>query len=250
MMRLSKSRSKAADDHLATRPPPCGPHRGSAVTAAVPICLPPPQPFPPSIVVDLPIDGRHCMPARSAYARLDDLVSWLAASVLVTAGVIYALRDRRRPAPAAYIPPRATPAQEPRTLQERRAAEPSRGRQAGTPAHIPWRGWKDVLVRTYYEIHSDRLMALAGSVAFYSLLALFPAIAAAVSSYALFADAGAITKHLSIASDIIPAGALDLLNTEIARIAAKSDGRLTVGFLVGLGVALWSANAGMKSIFD
>ena len=68
------------------------------------------------------------MPARSAHARLDDLVSWLAASVLVTAGVIYALRDRRGPAPAAYIPPRATPAQEPRTLQERRAAEPGRGR--------------------------------------------------------------------------------------------------------------------------
>jgi membrane protein len=190
------------------------------------------------------------MPARSAFARLDDLVSWLAASVLVTAGVIYTLRDQRRPAPAAYVPPRATPAQEPQTLQKRRAAEPGRGRQARTPAHIPWRGWKDVLVRTYYEIQSDRLLALAGSVAFFSLLALFPAIAAAVSSYALFADAGAITKHLSIASDIIPGGALDLLNTEIARIAAKSDGRLTFGFLVGLGVALWSANAGMKSIFD
>src|SRR4029077_11978272 len=32
--------------------------------------------------------------------------------------------------------------------------------------------------------------------------------------------------------------------------AAKSDGRLTLGFAIGLGIALWSANAGMKSIFD
>jgi hypothetical protein len=35
-----------------------------------------------------------------------------------------------------------------------------------------------------------------------------PAIAAGVSSYALFADAATIGKHLSIAADIVPAGAL------------------------------------------
>ena len=86
--------------------------------------------------------------------------------------------------------------------------------------------------------------------AFYSLVALFPAIAAGVSSYALFANAATISKHLSIAADIVPAGALDILRDEITRIAAKSDGRLTFGFLLGLGIALWSANAGMKAIFD
>ena len=47
-----------------------------------------------------------------------------------------------------------------------------------------------------------------------------------------------------------PAASLDLLREEITRIAAKSDGKLTFGFLFGLGIALWSANAGMKAIFD
>src|SRR5262249_12483917 len=51
-------------------------------------------------------------------------------------------------------------------------------------------------------------------------------------------------------SDIVPAGTLDLLGGEISRIAAKSDGKLTFGFVLGLGIALWSANAGMKAIFD
>ncbi len=69
-------------------------------------------------------------------------------------------------------------------------------------------------------------------------------------SYALFADAGTIARHLSIAADIVPAGGLDLLGQEITRIAAKSDGRLTFGFVAGLLLALWSANAGMKAIFD
>ncbi len=190
------------------------------------------------------------MPSHSANPRFHDLVSWFAASVLVTAGVIYALErgsGRRKP---AHVPPRPTPAQEPLTVQHLRAAEPGRGRRARGPMQIPWRGWKDIFVRCYYEIQNDRLLALAASVVFYSLVALFPAIAAGVSVYALFADAATIGKHLSIAANIVPAGALDILGVEIARIAAKSDGRLTFGFLLGLGIALWSANAGMKAIFD
>jgi membrane protein len=185
-------------------------------------------------------------------ARLENLASWFAASVLVTAGVIYALKeenDRPRSHPIP-VPPRATPAQEPPILQRRRATELGRGRHAHRPLRIPLRGWKDVLVRTYREIQDDRLLALAAGVAFYSLIALFPAVAAGVSSYALFADAATVSKHLAVAADIVPTGGLDILRDEITRIAAKSDGRLTFGFLLGLGIALWSANAGMKAIFD
>jgi membrane protein len=192
------------------------------------------------------------MAVHPQYSRLENLLSWFAASVMVAAGVIYALREaHERPQPRLQpIPPRATPAQEPLTVQELRAAQRGRGRRAHAPLQIPWRGWKDILLRTYHEILDDRLLALAGGVAFYGLLALFPAIAAGVSVYALFADAATMSKHLSIAANIVPAGTLDLLGEEISRIAAKSDGKLTFGFLVGLAIALWSANAGMKAIFD
>jgi len=194
---------------------------------------------------------RRLVPVPS---RLDDIVSWIAAATAVFAGVLYILnvQNKRRGhgADVAFVPPRATPAQEPLALQRRRAGEPGRGRHSPAPSHIPWLGWKDILVRTYREIQQDRLLALAAGVVFYSLVALFPAIAAGVTVYALFADAATIAKHLSIASGIVPAGVLDILSDEIARIAAKSEGRLTLGFLLGLGVALWSANAGMKAIFD
>jgi membrane protein len=169
---------------------------------------------------------------------------------MVAASVIYAfkLQDERRQPATERLPPRATPAQEPLSLQEVRAAERGRGRQAHKPMQISRRGWTDIFVRTYWEIQSDRLLALAAGVVFYSLVALFPAIAAGVSSYALFADAATIGKHLSTAADIVPASILDMMNAEITRIAAKSDGRLTFGFLLGLGIALWSANAGMKAM--
>ena len=63
-----------------------------------------------------------------------------------------------------------------------------RGRSADTPSEIPVRGWKDILVRTYGEIGEDRVIAIAAGVAFYVLLAIFPAIAALVSRS--FADPG------------------------------------------------------------
>jgi membrane protein len=185
-----------------------------------------------------------------AESRIDNLVSWFAASVLTAAAVIYAVKRDHDHRQADVGFDNAGPATEPLSLQLARAEEDGRGRTATTPAHIPWRGWKDIIIRTYHEIQNDRLMSLAAGVVFYSLVALFPAIAAGVSSYALFSNAATIANHLSLLSDIVPGGSLDLLRDEITRIASRSDGRLTLGFVVGLAIALWSANAGMKAIFD
>jgi hypothetical protein len=62
-----------------------------------------------------------------------------------------------------------------------------RGRRAVAPWQILWKGWKDILVRTYEQLDEDRVLAVAAGVVFYGLLALFPAITALVSCYALFA---------------------------------------------------------------
>jgi membrane protein len=121
---------------------------------------------------------------------------------------------------------------------------------ASGSSEFPWRGWRNVLRHLYEEIGRDRLLALAAAVAFYSLLALFPAITAAVSLYALFADPGTISSHLSLLAGIIPSAVLNIVGDEITRVAAQSNGKLTFGFVFGLMLALWSANAGMKATFD
>jgi membrane protein len=183
-------------------------------------------------------------------SRLESLLAWFAASVLTATAVIYAMKrdDDRHKAEVAFGSD--NPASEPLSLQEARARERGRGRKARTPVHIPWRGWKDILIRSYHEIQEDRVMTLAAGVAFYSLVALFPAIAAGVSVYAFFSDAASIANHLSLAADIVPTASLDLLRDEITRIAGRNEGRLTFNFLLGFGIALWSANAGTKAIFD
>jgi membrane protein len=139
---------------------------------------------------------------------------------------------------------------QPVSAQLRRAKEQGRGRHAVAPWHIPSAGWKDIFWRVYVSVNDNRLLAVAAGVVFYSLLAIFPAIAAFVSLYGLIADASTIDSHLSLAAGIFPAGAVDILHEQITRLTAKSDAKLSLGFITGLAVALWSANAGMKAIID
>jgi membrane protein len=125
-----------------------------------------------------------------------------------------------------------------------------RGRRALAPWQIPWRGWKDILIRTYQQINEDRLLAVAAGVVFYGLLALFPAITALVSSYALFAKAATINDHLFMLSDILPSGAFDIVKDQVGRVLAKGDVKLGMAFGVSFLLAVWSANGGMKAIID
>ena len=142
------------------------------------------------------------------------------------------------------------PSDEPRNWQLERAREPGRGREATAPWQIPWTGWKDILRRTYAEIGDDRLLAIAAGVVFYALLALFPAVTALVSSYGLFADYATINDHLAIAATVVPAGGMGIIQEQVGRVVAKGDVKLSLAFVVGLALALWSANAGMKAIID
>jgi membrane protein len=112
-----------------------------------------------------------------------------------------------------------------------------------------WPWWRAVLLETYEAMSRDRLLAVAAGVVFYALLAIFPAITAFVSFYGLFANAGAVQDHLSILANVLPSGALTIVQEQIERIASKPSG-LSVGFAVGFLIALWSANAGVKAMMD
>ena len=123
------------------------------------------------------------------------------------------------------------------------ARETGRGRQAISPWQIPWRGWKDIFLRTYKEIQEDRLLAVAAGVVFFGLLAFFPAVTAFVSLYGLFVDPGTIRDHLDLAASVMPAGAVQILREQVERIVSKPPSALGFAFLVSIGIALWSANS-------
>jgi membrane protein len=130
------------------------------------------------------------------------------------------------------------------------AAKPGRGRGAQSPTEIPAKGWWDIVWRVYGEVNDDRIQAVAAGVTFYALLALFPAIAAFVSLYGLFADPATISDQLSALGGFLPGGAIDVIGGQVQRLTANKTSALGFASLFGLAVSLWSANAGMKAIFD
>jgi membrane protein len=126
----------------------------------------------------------------------------------------------------------------------------SRGRHAVSPWQIPWKGWKDILLRTYQEMNEDRLLAVAAGVVFYGLLALFPAITALVSCYALLADPSTVNQHLASLGAMLPGGAMDIVKEQVDRVLSKGNVKLGTAFAFSFLLALWSANGGVKAMID
>jgi membrane protein len=115
-----------------------------------------------------------------------------------------------------------------------RAHEPGRGREANSPGEIPARGWADILWRMLWGISEDRILSTSGGVAFFALLAVFPAIATIVSLYGLFADTSTIRGHLSLLAGILPGGVLDLIGDQISLITAQGSDTLSIAFITRL----------------
>jgi membrane protein len=187
-----------------------------------------------------------------------ELPVWLALGAMALLSLVTPARRMRATAARTPKPPAEEPrpfgeprsSEEPRSIELRRAHEDGRGRHATHPLQIPWTGWKDILWRTYTEMQSDRLLSIAGGVAFFVLLAIFPAITALVSAYGLFFNASTIANNLSLLQDIVPANVLSIVHEQAQRIAANSGRALSVGIIVGILVSLWSAMSGVKAMID
>lgn len=178
--------------------------------------------------------------------------SWL----LVAATAIFVLTAERYFQESGLIRPgppqdhRNQEAHSPETNPASAGAQPGHGRRSKSPFKIPWAGWKDIFWRTYQRIGDDRLLATAGGVVFFGLLAIFPAVTALVSSYGLFADPSTISANLQTLATMLPEGSFQIVQDQVARVVSKGNTALGATFLFGLVLAIWSANAGVKAIFD
>lgn len=187
-----------------------------------------------------------------AARRSGQLDSWL----LVAATVVFVLIAERYFQDPGVIRPgppqdhHNNEASSPETSVTRAATQPGRGRRSRSPFAIPWAGWKDIFWRTYQRIDDDRLLATAGGVVFFGLLSIFPAVTALVSSYGLFADPATISANLQTLATMLPEGSFQIVEDQVGRVVSKGNTTLGATFLLGLLLAIWSANAGVKSIFD
>ncbi|KJS42842.1 MAG: membrane protein [Rhodospirillaceae bacterium BRH_c57] len=124
----------------------------------------------------------------------------------------------------------------------------ARGRGAARPLDVPMKGWKDVLFRVKDEITNDNISVVSGGVAFFSLLAIFPAIAAGVAIYGLIASPQDVQQQVQAMSQMMPPEAQGILEKQMNDAAQSSSGAMGFGAIAGILFALWSASKGTKSL--
>ena len=142
--------------------------------------------------------------------------------------------------------PQVTPSSSPLASHSR----DERGRDACSPSDIPVRGLWDVSLRVLSRLTYDRVTLAAAGVSFYVMLSLFPGLAALVSLYGLIADPTTIAGRLDFLSELLPADGVSMILGQLQALADENNSTLSTGFLVGLGVSLFSARNGMLALFE
>jgi membrane protein len=122
------------------------------------------------------------------------------------------------------------------------------GREADRPSEIPPRGWFAILKRVKAEVKEDNVTLLAAGVAFYAMLAIFPAIIAVVTIYGMVADPDQVATQVGEFTKGLPSGADELLTEQLNNVVNAGDQALSIGLAVSLLAVLWSVSGGVQGL--
>ena len=84
--------------------------------------------------------------------------------------------------------------------------------------------------------------------AFFGVLALFPAMAALVTLWGMVADPQIVATNMAELAQFLPADAFALLNDQVLGLVQADPGRLGWTTAISVAAALWSARAGMAAL--
>ena len=104
--------------------------------------------------------------------------------------------------------------------------------------------------RLWTQVNEDHVGLIAAGVAFYGLLALFPAITALMAIAGLLVQPSEVVDQLQRFSDIVPEEVLSIIVGQASAIAGSHGGGLGLAALLGIGFAIWSASRGMASLIE
>lgn len=124
------------------------------------------------------------------------------------------------------------------------------GRDADSPGGIPLRGWKDTLVRVKTQIAADHMTIIAAGVAFYAMLAIFPALIALVSVYGLVFSPAEVEAQIQALSAVLPNEARTVIGGQLEALVQRPRTTLGWGAVLGIVGALWTASSGTANMME
>ena len=98
------------------------------------------------------------------------------------------------------------------------------------------------------DVQRDHMSMIAAALAYSATLALFPTLIAAISTYGIFLSPEKAANDIASISRALPAPVAEIISTQIADLAQTSASGLTVGAIVSIAVALWTASGGVRSL--
>ena len=105
------------------------------------------------------------------------------------------------------------------------------------------------ILRGVMRCMSERnLDLIAAGVAFYAMLAVFPAFAAVIAFWGFISDPSIIEDQLNMLRGLVPAEALALLEGQVRVLVDANSSTLGWATLVSIGGALWSTRAGVGAL--
>ena len=107
-----------------------------------------------------------------------------------------------------------------------------------------------------YKFVSDLLKAMdarnlsliSAGVAFYAMLAIFPALAAVIALWGVFSDPVLIDDQVTMLRRFIPGDAFRLFDAQVNALINANDSTLGYTTMISLGAALWSTRAGVSAL--
>jgi membrane protein len=124
------------------------------------------------------------------------------------------------------------------------------GRHVSQPSNFPRKAWWQVGKRVYLGISEHHLSIVAAGVAFFGMLAIFPAIAALIALYGLVADPNQIAQSLGAVRGVLPSDVFTLIDNQVTQLANAGRTTLGIATLISTGFALWSARAGVTALIE
>ena len=106
----------------------------------------------------------------------------------------------------------------------------------------------DILWSLCMRIGKDNVSILAAGVAFYVFVAIPAALTAVVAVYGLVFNTADVESQVLQLTGVMPGDVIDIVESFLKMLATRPKSTLDVRLLVGLGVAIWSAQSAASSM--
>lgn len=108
----------------------------------------------------------------------------------------------------------------------------------------------DKFARLWNGISQDDLNLMAAGIAFYFLMAVFPALAAAISLFGIFSDPSIIGEHIELLEEFLPHDVVSIFSNQVNDLTAASSRSLGFGFAISVMLAIFSSTKGVSALIQ